>query len=370
METCSSRSPRWHRQPAPVYTWPADSYGLTAYLADLLPGTPPGDYRLILTAFDKADPQTPLTAHAPDGVALGPSLDLGAIRVARPSRAPDPDDVPMQRRLDASMGPLTLVGVNLDRERAAPGDPALVTLFWRMTNGGEQSDLWGRLALIGKEGAEAMAWDVPPVRADWPTTQWQPGDLWRGQHLLRLPVGLESGDYSWQLRLYEPARQRVYEERVDLGQLHINAPQRLWQAPPLQLPLDADLGQPLAREVTLLGVNLEPGAVVSTTLTVTLAWQAQAEMTTSYRVFLHLLAPDASLLTQSDGEPANWSRPTTGWALGEVILDQRILTIPANTPSGQYVLVTGLYDADTGERLALPDASTAIPITTLAIKEP
>jgi hypothetical protein len=91
-------------------------------------------------------------------------------------------------------------------------------------------------------------------------------------------------------------------------------------------------------------------------------------MDTSYRVFLHLLKPDGSLLTQSDGEPANWTRPTTGWAQGEIILDQRVLQIPADAPPGSYTLLAGLYDPRTSDRLPLPDGSTAITITTLTLE--
>jgi hypothetical protein len=375
------RSPRWHREPPPVYAWPADRYAQTAYLADLLPGTPPGDYRLIMTAFDKSDPQTPLTAHAPDGAALGPSLELGTVRVERLPHAPSPDDVPMQTRLGANLGPLNLAGVNLDRAEAAPGDPMLVTFFWTLdtpalhpqrgasvgysssSDGKELPDLGARLALVDEKGTEAMLWELPPVRDDWPTTLWERGDLWRGQHLLRLPASLESGDYTWRLGL----ERGVSGETVNLGQLRINAPERLWQAPPLQLPLDVELGQ----QATLLGANLEPASVQSSdSLTVTLVWQGRAEMSASLRVFLHLLKPDGSLLTQSDGEPANWTRPTTGWAPGEVILDQRVLQIPADAPPGPYTLLTGLYDPTTGNRLPLPNGATAIPIITLTLEEP
>jgi hypothetical protein len=364
------RSPRWHREPPPAYAWPADRYAQTAYLADLLPGAPPGDYRLILTAFDKNDPQTPLTAHAPDGAALGPSLELGTVRVERPSRAPNPDDVPMQTRLGAELGPLTLAGANLDRAEAAPGDPALITLFWILdigyssSSGKDLPDLGTRLALVNEDGVEAMTWELPPVRDDWPTMLWKAGDFWRGQHLLRLPASLESGDYVWQLSLDEKG---VSGETVDLGQLRVNAPERLWQAPPIQLPLEAELGQ----QVALLGANLDPAGIEpSAPLTVTLVWQGRAEMSASYRVFLHLLAPDGSLLTQSDGEPANWTRPTTGWAPGEIILDQRVLQIPADAPPGLYTLLAGLYDPLTSDRLPLPDGATAIHITTFTLEGP
>jgi hypothetical protein len=365
------RSPRWHRTPPPVYTWPAEAYAITAYLADLLPGTPPGDYRLVLTTFDKADPQTPLTAYGPDGVALGPALDLGVVRVQRPSDPPRPEDLSLQTRLGAEMGPLTLLGVNLDRAAAAPGDPMSVTLFWDV-EGGELPDLQAHLALEGEDGVEAIAWELPPVRADWPTTLWRPGDLWRGQHLLRLPARLDSGDYLWRLSLYESSSPGSYlpGSPVELGRLRVDAPQRLWEAPPLEIPLDAQLGS----QVALLGANLAPAPTVAlrppATLTVTLAWQALSEMDVSYRVFLHLLQPDGSLLVQSDGEPVNWTRPTTGWAPGEVILDQRTLEIPADAPPGQYKLVAGLYDPDTKQRLSLSDGTDVVPITPITLEAP
>jgi hypothetical protein len=139
--------------------------------------------------------------------------------------------------------------------------------------------------------------------------------------------------------------------------------------PPLQIRLQADLG----KVATLRGANLEPVSAVSATLqppatlTVTLAWQAQTEIDTSYRVFLHLLRPDGSLMVQSDSEPANWTRPTTGWAAGEVVLDERILEIPSDATTGRYRLVTGFYHPGTRERLALPDGATAVLITTLEV---
>jgi hypothetical protein len=228
--------------------------------------------------------------------------------------------------------------------------------------------------LVGEDGTEAKGWELPPVREDWPTTLWQRGDVWRGQHALRLPAGLESGRYRWQLQLFETARPeaRIPKTPVELGELWIEAPERLWEPPPLGLTLQTDLGQ----SVRLLGADVAPPGVLTTalqgpaTLRVTLAWQARAEMETSYRIFLHLLQPDGSLLVQADGEPADWTRPTTGWAVEEVVLETRTLEIPGDAVPGEYRLVTGLYDPDTGERLPQPDGSTAVHITSLTLSAP
>ena len=102
-------------------------------------------------------------------------------------------------------------------------------------------------------------------------------------------------------------------------------------------------------------------------LTITLVWRAEAETHTSYHVFLHLLGPDGALVAQSDGIPANWTRPTTGWLPGEYVTDARVLTLPADAPAGEYSLFAGLY-VPGGERLTAPDGSDAIPLTTITVE--
>ena len=82
----------------------------------------------------------------------------------------------------------------------------------------------------------------------------------------------------------------------------------------------------------------------------TLLWHAEAEMPTSYRVFVHLVDGAGQILAQADGEPANWTRPTTGWVPGEYILDEHTLTLPADLPLDASLRI-GLYDPATNQRL-------------------
>jgi len=324
------RPPRWHRAPPPAYLWPPEGYALTAFDLRPMVGTPPGVYTVTLEVFDRA-------TLAPYGL----EVPLGALHIARPRRSPDA--VPAQHETDARFGPVRLVGYNLDRTDAAPGDPFLLTLFWRAEEAPEE-DLTVRLCLLTPAGEDALSLNLPPVRDDFPTSQWEAGDLWRGQHLLRLPAGLEGGEYRWVLQVCRgggPDCQPMGEE-ASLGTLQIHAPERLWEPPPLDVEVNARLGD----VVTLLGASLEPGTLnlePGTPLTVTLVWRAEAEMEVSYRVFLHLLGPDGALVAQSDGEPAGWTRPTTGWMPGEVVLDRRVLWVPEETPEGTYTLWVGMY---------------------------
>ena len=60
------------------------------------------------------------------------------------------------------------------------------------------------------------------------------------------------------------------------------------------------------------------------------------------------------LLTGHDAPPANGTRPTWSWA-GDMqfIRDEHILSIPAETPTGIYMISIGMYDADTHERIQI-----------------
>jgi hypothetical protein len=82
-------------------------------------------------------------------------------------------------------------------------------------------------------------------------------------------------------------------------------------------------------------------------------------MATSYRVFIHLVDESGQIIAQTDGEPANWTRPTTGWVAGEYIVDMHQLDIPAEILGETLSLRVGLYNAETGERLQTEAADYA-----------
>ncbi len=104
------------------------------------------------------------------------------------------------------------------------------------------------------------------------------------------------------------------------------------------------------REFTVWPLAARPGDVVG----VRLVWSADVAPARAYKVFLHLLAPDGQLVAQRDGEPGGGSRPATGWAAGEVVIDNHGLLLPAGLPPGEYTLRVGLYDAfDPAARLAV-----------------
>lgn len=337
-----SYRPTDYQDGPPSVVWTPGRHVLDSHEVEVLPGTPPGVYDIVLTVFDR-ESLVPLSVLDEGLQPIAPELTLGQVRLVG-SRAPiRPEQLDIQERLDVSLGPMTLLGLRFDRDQAAPGDPVFVTTFWRAeADPDEDSEL--QLELLAPDGSVAGTYDLPPT-ADWhPVSAWEPGDVWRGQNVLRLPAGLESGEYGWRLSVppMRPAVKLPVATRVE-------APERSFVAPPVDVDLEVSFGQ----VATLVGASFEPEPTdvrTGETLTITLAWRAGAETDASYRVYVHLVDPDGGLAAQSDGVPGRWARPTTGWVMGEYITDVHTLRIPVDVMRGDYALRAGLYGPG-GERL-------------------
>ena len=87
-----------------------------------------------------------------------------------------------------------------------------------------------------------------------------------------------------------------------------------------------------------------------------LIWRGLSQMDTDHTVFTHLLGPHnpvsgGSLWAQDDSEPCRRCYPTSAWDAGEIVVDHFAISIPAETPPGDYELEMGFYDWRTLERL-------------------
>ena len=172
---------------------------------------------------------------------------------------------------------------------------------------------------------------------------------------LRLPVsGSSSTDGRW-TQLASFKRQGPYL-------IHLS-PQ-----PTLQpfSPVSARFGPAIA----LTGYRLDENTFrPEAAMPLVLQWTTDQPPPADYTVFIHLLGPDGQLVSQSDSYPT-WltARPTSRWPLRQPILDSHSLKLPDQLPPGTYSLVMGLYDAQTGERLPLPDGHTAYQLTELQLE--
>ncbi len=339
-----SLPPRDFRRPPDTRLWPVGSYAQDSHYVETLPGTPPGVYDLVLTLFDR-DTLAPLSLLNEQGQPTAPTLVLGQVTVTRPRR---PADLPQENRVDLRMMDFTLATASFDRAQAAPGDTVYLTTMWQVVrdgnNGPSSRQCHQTVLLLSEDGSVAASYPL-----SLPVQSWQEGEVWRNQQRLLLPAALESGSYTWAAEWCSLGSHPV-------GQISIAAPPHTFTAPPVDIEIETRLGD-LA---TLVGADIQS----SSSLTVTLVWRAEAETGDSYHVFLHLVGPDGALAAQSDGIPAGWERPTTGWLAGEYVSDVHTLPLPADPLPGNYTLLAGLYKPN-GPRLLAPDGRDALQITTI-----
>lgn len=125
--------------------------------------------------------------------------------------------------------------------------------------------------------------------------------------------------------------------------------------------------------ISAQAVNVYPGmsAPPCATVTVETWWQAHDDLTQEYAFGVVMVDPGGQEIVTLDAPPT--SAPTAAWRAGRVFVDSRALTVPCETPPGDYALLVGVHRADTGEPLdvALPDGAPAgspvVYLTTLTV---
>lgn len=117
-------------------------------------------------------------------------------------------------------------------------------------------------------------------------------------------------------------------------------------------PLAADLGG----VIEISGYDLEQ---TGRTLRLTLYWRSAAPAAQDYTAFLHLTAPDGFVKAQQDQQPFDGKLPTSRWQAGNVMADQFTIALDDSFQPGEYLLVTGMYSPQSGERLSVIDGPLA-----------
>jgi hypothetical protein len=273
---------------------------------------------------------------------------LGAVRLSVPAVEAADIDLPHQVGIEMGGG-LALLGWDLDRFEAQPGDPLLLTLIWSVEFV-PQGDYRVRVSVTDQSGQALDAGAFPPTNLWHPTNIWQPGQAWRGQMTFRLPIQAQPGEARLAVQLYDNKGDAL-GGAAELTAVTVLPTERVFTPPQPQAPRQADFDDKVLLSGADLGPNpASPGDVIQ----VTLYWQALADMDIAYTVFVHLLGADGQVLVGHDSEPVLGMRPTTGWVPGEFVADRHDLSLPADLPAGEYVIEVGLYDAGAPRLPRLP----------------
>jgi len=318
-----------------IHQWPMGAFAMNSQLVELVPGTPPGTYTLAVTLF-QLDTFVPFTATAPQS-ARRVQVPAQAVNVAWPQTMWAVSQLDIQFALHEEVAPgLTLLGYNIDRDEASPGETALITLFWQANAPGE-----GLPPLALQFGGEQvpLEWQVEGAVPS--------GAVWRQQHPVRVPASVSSGQ--------QPVNLIAGESDVSLGSIAIPEIARVFDIPPTQYITTSAFGQ--SADILLLrleGVNV---ASVDGGIRASLIWSALADIPGEYTVFVHALDTNGSIIVQSDSVPSAGARPTSSWVPGEVILDNHRLATSLDAISALRV---GIYDSATGVRLQVDEGGDSV----------
>ena len=330
-----------------LYTssWRLDEVVTNVYDLRVPDGTPPGQYTIEVAVYEP-DSLARLDVLDVNGAPQGTTVQLGQIEVSRPLSPPPVASLGIQHQLAADWGEVRLLGYDLAGETVAPGTALSLNLYWQAL-----ADVQGDyLVLIQVKDRSGQVWArvrERPVAGTYPTTLWQKGEVLRDRYDLSLPAETPAGQYQLTAGLIDAATESGVGE-VALASLTVAGRSRVFQVPPIQHRLPANLGG----QVELLGYNLGRNELrAGEAIHLTLYWRALAEMEMSYTVFVHLIDGGNRIWGQRDSMPGNGTLPTTGWVEGEVIADEYEFTIKPDAPPGEYLIEVGMYDPQTGHRL-------------------
>jgi len=330
----------------PQHDIPAGTEGLSVVPARVPLGTPGGKYKATLSFLQVASGGgTPIAGL--------PTVPLGEVMV-EPTRTFVRHWLPRETvpLIPPRVGPLTLRAWYLSDLPVRPGDPLRLELVWEVRETPTR-DLSLAVRFWGHGGRGMLAGPyalVDPARGD----QWRPGTFVRTVHDVRAPRGVGDHSYAVEIRVLADGQRLSWFPtfRWWVGRVHVHdRPHQYLKT----LPSDVHASEAVwADLVRLRGYRVVPESVSpGEQVTVTLYWQALAEMDLSYKVFVHLVDKEGHLVAQHDGVPVNGTLPTDLWVPGEDIVDEHVISLPADVPPGTYEVRVGLYDPRTGERLPL-----------------
>ncbi len=264
----------------------------------------------------------------------------------------------------------------------------VVQLFWQLAADPVTTDYRFYVAYADPEGN--ILHDsrfYPPVASLWyPTSLWRPGERVLVQTLpwrldvaqFTLLVGVYQGEDGWQNGQRAALTNGPTPERIHLENNSLVRVAGYQRTPDGWLAVDT---RPLAptqtRQVTfgdlidLTGIT--PVAMPSAqanTLRFDLHWRAPARerVPLDYTVFAHVLDEAGEKVAQLDWQPHDQlgPRPMTTWIEESELIDPVTIVLPTTLPAGNYQVILGVYNWQSGERLAVQEEnSTADDVITL-----
>ena len=315
--------------------WVAGQEVVVRHQLPVLPGAPPGAYRLKVAVYDLLT-LAELEARDATGNPMGRELELARVMVAPTFELANLEDYGT-RPANADAGGIQLLAAGLRPTSIRSGEPLTVDTLWR-SSASHPTAPAPMIRITRQDGGVELERAIGPV---YPPNKWLEGQYVRLKSEVSLASDAPAGRYLVVIPL---ADGRV----VELGEVSLEDVERVFEAPNVAIPIAATLGD----VAQLIGFEVEPAEPrAGGQLSLRLIWRALEPTSTSYRVFVHVAGPDLRPQAQADAEPKQKQRPTSGWWPNEYIDDRYDIVLPVDLPAGEYQILVGMYDPITQRRL-------------------
>ena len=202
----------------PTTRWPLDKYVWDDHTLRVLPGTPPGEYAIVVGLYTLGDGRrAPVLDTA--GQIVGDSVQLSLpVRVVRASAPPAIESLNVQLPIRRREGDLLLLGASIEHTRLPRPNFARLTLFWQAL-ANAPADRVVRARLLDQNGNVASEIVTLPTGGAYPTSAWQTGEIVRDVYAFWLPPDFPPGRYDVRVTL-EDERGQVTQP-ITLGQIEV-----------------------------------------------------------------------------------------------------------------------------------------------------
>jgi hypothetical protein len=287
---------------------------------------------------------------------------------APPRLASSAELLPGEQPINAAIGGLAeLVGYRIEPERISVGEPVEVTLVWRALRATPNNYTLSIHLVDGDNFPRAWVMSHPG-RGNYPTSAWQPGDIFRDRYTLywadtpwdklpsmaRLKVALFCPGSATVNETYletVDAQGNALGDAVYFGRAKAAAPDE--QTAAVIEPTD---GHVFGDEIALVSLTTSKyNPVLPGDVTIALDLRALRQPAADYTLFTHLVDAQGQQVSGNDQPLTDGYYPSGLWEAGEVITHVQRLTIPLLAPDSRYEIQVGLYDPVSGRRLPLLD---------------
>jgi hypothetical protein len=245
---------------------------------------------------------------------------------------------------------ISLIAVRLPDEPVQAGDYVEFETDFALSEATNRN--WSIFVhLVSPQGIILAQRDVYPARGLMVTSDYAAGFAWQNPIAVQLrPTTFAPTTAEIRLGFYdaETGERMLLDdgsETYTLGQVEI-------------MPRDFSVN--FGGKIELIGYEISSLlASPNESIELRLRWRGLAPMNEDYVVFANIIEPqNLTKYASSNAQPAEWTRPTSTWVVGETIEDRHILTIAPDALAGVYELEIGLYIQRENRFLRLPVLGT------------